>query len=64
MTLEETIRAECLMYVRYCELAAQHDELEHFHRMIAHNIFYHIEEMRSTGQVTPMGRFISPIQQG
>jgi hypothetical protein len=62
MTLEEAIRAEQLMYVRYCEEAARHDNFEGYYRAHAHHIFYHIQEMRSTGEVTPLARFLSPIQ--
>lgn len=60
--LEEKIDQEIEMYVRYCQAASRHDAFEQFHRIMAHTIFYHIQEMRQTGKVSSLGDVIqTPI---
>ena len=55
MTLDEQINEEVVLYVGYCQQAAKHDEFEQQSREIAHKIFYHIQELRSTRKQTPLG---------
>ena len=54
--LETLIELEVGMYVNYCRLACQHDEFEQQYRNMAHRLFYHIQEMRSTGQPSILGK--------
>ncbi len=61
MSVEELIDIEVKLYVDFCERAAKHDHLEQFHRKIAHRLFYHIQELRSTRKVVPLGKFTYPI---
>ena len=49
-SVEDLINAEVKMYVNYCQLAAKHDSQEQWYKTAAHMIFYHIQEMRSTGK--------------
>lgn len=49
------IRVEVDLYVNYCRLASEHDEMEEMYRALAHKIFYHIQEMRSTGKPSVLG---------
>lgn len=58
--LDEQITKEVNMYVRYCELAAKHEADEALYLKAAHAVFYHIQEMRQTGQPTILGRFVKP----
>lgn len=59
--LNTQINREVKLYVNYCRAAAKHDEWEDHYRMAAHAIFYHIQEMRATGQVSTFGYVIRPI---
>lgn len=52
MTLTSLINKEVAMYVEFCRLASQHDAHEQQYRDLAHMLFYHIQEMRSTGQIS------------
>jgi transposase len=61
MSLDEQIDLEVKMYVGYCEAAARHDAYEQQYRMLAHGIFYHIQELRSTKKQSTLGRVILPI---
>jgi hypothetical protein len=56
--IEELINLEVDLYVQYCRAAAKHDEWEEHNRMVAHTLFYHIQEMRSTGREGPSIKFI------
>jgi hypothetical protein len=56
MNVEEAIASEVDLYVGYCRKAADHDEYEPLYRSIAHKLFYHIQEMRSTKKATMFGR--------
>ena len=61
-SVNEQIEFEVSMYVRYCQLAANHDYDERWYRMAAHAVFCHIEEMRQTRRQTMLGSFVrSPI---
>lgn len=48
-TVSELINDEVRLYVGFCQAAALHDEKEAAYRAAAHVIFYHIQEMRTTG---------------
>jgi ribosomal protein L44E len=61
MDVDELIDIEVKMYVDYCEKASEHDVMEDFYRKAAHNLFYHIQELRSTRKLTTWGRFTYPI---
>lgn len=54
--LDSLIEMEVGMYVNYCRLACLRDEFEGAYRNMAHKIFYHIQEMRSTGQPSILGK--------
>ena len=54
MNVQELINAEVDLYVQFCSLAALHDDKEVEYKQSAHVLFYHIQEMRSTGQVNFM----------
>jgi hypothetical protein len=56
MTLDEQIDEEVKLYVGYCELAVKRDEHEQHYRSLAHKIFYHIQELRSTRKKSTLGR--------
>ena len=58
--VDELIAKEVNMYVVYCRKAAEHDEHEHLYRQLAHAIFYHIEEMRTTGRPSFIKSFTKP----
>jgi hypothetical protein len=53
MTLDEQIDMEIKLYVSCCRSAAKHDIFENLYLRMAHVIFYHIQEMRSTGKQIP-----------
>lgn len=53
MTVDEQISEEVKQYVSYCQKACEHDALEHSYRLLAHKLFYHIQELRSTRVCTP-----------
>lgn len=59
MRIEELINLEVDLYVQYCRAAARHDEWEEYHKMVAHTLFYHIQEMRATGKEGPSIRYLS-----
>jgi hypothetical protein len=59
VTIEDLINLEVDLYVQYCRAAAQHDEWEQYHRMAAHTLFYHIQEMRCAKNQTSSVRFLS-----
>lgn len=61
MTVDELIDIEVKMYVEYCERASTHDFMEPMYRAAAHNLFYHIQELRSTRKVTTWGKVTYPI---
>lgn len=50
VNVEDLIELEVGMYVDYCRLAANKDEHEQEYRRLARILFYHIQEMRSTGK--------------
>ena len=56
MTLEEQISIELIMYLGYCRMAALHDQFEGYHKMMAHKLFYHIQELRSTRKLSVFGK--------
>lgn len=58
--VDEQITKEVNMYVKYCELASKHDYQESLYLQAAHVVFYHIQEMRQTGQPTILGSFVQP----
>jgi hypothetical protein len=58
MTLDEQIDIEVYLYVHCCEQASKHDGYEPYYRSLAHMIFYHILEMRSTRSASPLGELI------
>lgn len=53
-TIDDQIEAEVQQYVKMCRCAAQHTVDEDMYRSIAHRIFYHILELRSTRKPTPL----------
>jgi len=61
LTVDKLINQEVELYVNYCRAASKHDEWEKHYRMAAHVIFYHIQEMRTTGQSTLLGFRVQPI---
>jgi hypothetical protein len=61
VSVDELIDSEVKMYLGFCNAAAQHDEQEVLYRQLAHVVFYHIQEMRSTGQPTTVRKSIQPI---
>lgn len=61
MSVDELIDTEVRMYVEYCEKAATHDVMEAFYRAAAHNLFYHIQELRSTRKAPALEKFTYPI---
>lgn len=56
MNLQEQIDKEVNMYLTYCQMAAQHNAYEQYYRNLAHMIFYHIQELRSTKVLAPSHR--------
>ncbi len=56
MSLDEQIAEEVELYVGYCRKINEHDEFEPTYRAMAHKIFYHIQELRSTGKPSPLGQ--------
>jgi hypothetical protein len=61
MDVDELIAFEIKLYVEYCEKASDHDFMEGVYRAAAHNLFYHIQELKSTRKLTTWGRFTYPI---
>jgi hypothetical protein len=61
VSVNELIALEINMYVGYCQKAAEHDENEYLYRKLAHVVFYHIQELRTTGKPTFAGKVIQPI---
>jgi hypothetical protein len=61
MSVDELIDTEVKLYVTFCEKASKHDALEGFYKSVAHNLFYHIQELRSTGRSSALGKFTYPI---
>lgn len=59
--LSQQINQEIQLYVNYCRAAARHDEFEEVNKRAAHKLFYHIQEMRTTGQATPLSSVAYPI---
>lgn len=58
MNVDELIAQYVQYYVSLCQLAAQHDEMEHLNKLTAHRVFYHIQELRSTRIPRHLGQFI------
>lgn len=56
MNVEEAIASEVDLYVGYCQKAADHDQYEQHYKALAHKLFYHIQEMRSTNQGAIFGK--------
>ena len=54
--VDELIELEVGLYVHYCRLACRRDEFELMYRKLAHKLFYHIQELRSTGQPSALGQ--------
>lgn len=52
--LEDQIAAEVKKYVRLCELAAKHTVDEEEFKDMACDVFYHILDLRSTRQPSPL----------
>lgn len=53
--LEDQINAEVAKYVKLCEIASKHDATnESEYREMAHVVFYHIQELRSTRKPSPL----------
>lgn len=48
MNMHEQSKKEVEMYLTYCQMAALHNAYEQYYRSLAHRIFYHIQELRST----------------
>lgn len=59
MLVHEAIELEVKLYVGYCELAAKHEPDEYIYRLMAHAVFYHILELRSTNRYSPLGVFVT-----
>jgi hypothetical protein len=55
--IDELITKEADMYLQLCRNAAQHDDQEFLWRMLAHAVFYHLQELRTTSR----DRTTSPI---
>jgi hypothetical protein len=47
---------EVALYVGYCRHASLHDEDEEIYKRMAHKVFYHIQELRSTGKLSILGK--------
>jgi hypothetical protein len=56
--VSEQIDIEIALYVSCCRSASLHDGYEQIHKTLARIIFYHIQEMRSTGKAVPLDLFI------
>jgi len=56
--LAQLIDMEVEMYVGYCRLASNHDDLESWYRLMAHAVFMHIQDMRQTGKLSYIGKYI------
>jgi hypothetical protein len=56
MTVDEQIAKEFILYVEYCRKASLHDEFEDGYRAMAHKIFYHIQELKSTRVCSPLDK--------
>ncbi len=52
--LEDQIKAEVAKYVKLCNQAARHDYAEPEFKELAHIVFYHIQELRSTRKPSPL----------
>lgn len=61
MSVDELIDIEVKLYVQLCERAAIHDAMEAFYRAAAHNLFYRIQELRSTRKAPALEKFTYPI---
>jgi len=46
----ELLNLEVVLYVRYCQAAAEHDQHESLYKGIAHELFTDIQEIRQTGK--------------
>ena len=53
-TIDDQIAAEVAKYVKLCRSAAKHNSDQYEYRNMAHIVFYHIQELRSTGVPTPL----------
>lgn len=47
-SVDDFVELEVNMYLGCCRLAAKHDDMEGYYRAVAHRIFYHIQELRTT----------------
>lgn len=54
--IDKQVKDQIGLYVDYCRSAAKHDEWEAYYKATAHALFYHIQEIRSTGVYKPFGR--------
>jgi hypothetical protein len=55
--VHEAIELETKLYVGYCQLAAEHEPDEYIYKSLAHTIFYHLIELRSTNQYSSLSGF-------
>lgn len=51
---QNLIEEEVRLYLIFCQNAARHDEQEPLWRSLAHVTFYHIQELRSMKDKTPI----------
>jgi hypothetical protein len=53
-SIEDQINAEVTKYVRLCEKASNHTSAEAEFKGMAHRVFYHILELRTTHKPSPL----------
>lgn len=53
-TIDDQIAYEVTKYVYLCQKAAEHNYLEDKWKQLAHIVFYHIQELRSTRKPSPL----------
>lgn len=52
--IDDQIKAEVVKYVHLCEQAAKHNSAEPEFKEMAHDVFYHILELRTTQKPSPL----------
>jgi hypothetical protein len=56
LSRQQMIDEEVMLYLEFCRKAALHDEQEGLWRTLAHATFYHLEELRSVNDQTPISK--------
>jgi hypothetical protein len=56
-TIDDQIQSEVAKYVKLCRSAAKHNCNESEYKEMAHTVFYHIQELRSTRTPSPLRWF-------